>query len=112
MTTKTQALADIINTMKQVKREVSAFAVAAPDAFVVVDTNGLTPFRTDGRQIRLLGERIYTAADFATAHQVAMNLIDVATISGCEMTCVSMKVAVWAPKRINAIDEMIASLSA
>ena len=112
MKTKDQVKAEILATLESAKNSVRELAAASPDAFVVVGGSDLTPFRTDGRQIRLVGERTYVADNFATAHQVAMNLMDAATINGTDMVCVSMKVALWAPKRLAAIDEMTSTINA
>ena len=101
-------LEPFLKALRKGRAEVEARAAQYPHLFAVVDVNcGLTPMRTDGKSIALAGKRIYVT-NRRDAASVAQNLTTRARGIGSSMTLTAMLVSEWAPKRIAALDEVIA----
>lgn len=89
-----------------------AAQIITEDVWVVCYGNDFTPFRTNGEQIRLFGGQIWNTTDAVEAHRTA-NTLDAKAraISDQRLRVLALTAAMWAPKRINMLTDLLNQIS-
>lgn len=107
---KSVALADIRIVFERAKEELERLLAAKPDHWLTAYAADLTPFRSNGNEIRLFGGEIWTSPDRWEAQATAQRLQRKAQEVDSKSTISAFSVQAYVPLRHAMLDKLLAAL--
>lgn|SRR5262245_17151972 len=103
------AVKEIVDSLRAAQSE--ALNLAKSGMWVLCFEKDLTPFRTNGTEIRMYGGPIWTSESFSQAWECAAHLSRKAHDVGSSMV-VAMDALQWSTKRVEALGDLIKTIEA